>query len=402
MKTQEHLAIIQDYSARNYNPIPIVIAEGQGCWVTDVEGNRYLDFLAAYSAVNQGHSHPRIKAAAIDQMDRITLTSRAFHNDQMGLFLEKLCKLTNFDKALPMNTGAEAVETAIKAARKWSYKVKGTPENAAEIIVFSGNFSGRTTTLISFSTEDQYKEGFGPFTPGFVIAEYGNLADVASKINANTAAILVEPIQGEGGIILPPAGFLKGLRDLADQHNALLIVDEIQTGFGRTGKLMCYEHEDIKPDAIVVGKALSGGFYPISAFLASNAVMAVFNPGDHGSTYGGNPLAAAIGTAALDVLVDEGLTENSRALGQYMLEKLKAINNPLIHEVRGKGLFIGIELKPEAGGARRYCEALMAKGVLCKETHDHVIRIAPPLTIDQAALDFGLSAIGDVFLCQAK
>lgn len=398
MKTQEHLAIIQDYSARNYNPIPIVIAEGQGCWVKDVEGNRYLDFLAAYSAVNQGHSHPRIKAAAIDQMGRITLTSRAFHNDQMGLFLEKLCKLTDFDKALPMNTGAEAVETAIKAARKWSYKVKGTPENAAEIIVFSGNFSGRTTTLISFSTEDQYKDGFGPFTPGFVVAEYGNLADVASKINANTAAILVEPIQGEGGIILPPEGFLKGLRDLADQHNALLIVDEIQTGFGRTGKLMCYEHDAIKPDAIVVGKALSGGFYPISAFLASAAVMAVFNPGDHGSTYGGNPLAAAIGTAALDVLVDEGLTENSRVLGQYMLEKLRAIENPLIHEVRGKGLFIGIELKPEAGGARRYCEALMAKGVLCKETHDHVIRIAPPLTIDQAALDFGLSAIGDVFL----
>mgnify|MGYP001488371980 CR=1 FL=1 len=397
MNTQEHLKVIGAFSARNYNPIPIVIAEGSGCWVKDVNGDKYLDFLAAYSAVNQGHGHPRIKEAAIRQMDRITLTSRAFHNDQMGLFLEKLCALTGFEKALPMNTGAEAVETAIKAARKWGYKVKGIPEHAAEIIVFSGNFSGRTTTLVSFSTEDQYKDGFGPFTPGFVIAEYGNLGDVASKINANTAMILVEPIQGEGGIIIPPAGFLKGLRDLANANGVLLIVDEIQTGFGRTGEMMCFEHDGIKPDAIVVGKALSGGFYPISAFLSSQEVMGVFNPGDHGSTYGGNPLAAAIGIAALDVLVDEKLVENSKILGDYMLGQLKLIENPMILEVRGKGLFIGIELKAEAGGARKYCEALMAKGVLCKETHDHIIRIAPPLVITKGEVELGLEAIAAVF-----
>jgi ornithine--oxo-acid transaminase len=396
MKTQDIINKEKTFGANNYNPIPLVIATGSGSWVIDVEGNRYLDFLAAYSAVNQGHNHPRIKEALLNQLERITLTSRAFHNDKMGPFLEKLCSLTGFEKALPMNTGAEAVETAIKAARKWGYKIKGVAENQAEIIVFSGNFSGRTTTIISFSTEDQYKDGFGPFTPGFVIAEYGDFEDVKQKINSNTVAVLIEPIQGEGGIIIPPKGYLKKLREITKEKNVLLIADEIQSGFGRTGKLFCYEHEDIRPDIVVVGKALSGGYYPISAMLADQRVMQVFSPGDHGSTYGGNPLASAIAIAALDVLMDENLAQNSADLGSYLLEQLKQIDNPLIREVRGKGLFVGIELKPEAGGARKYCERLMAEGVLCKETHDHIIRIAPPLTITKDELDIGIAALKKV------
>ncbi len=396
MKTQAIIAKEKQYGAFNYNPIPLVIAEGSGVWVTDVEGKRYLDFLAAYSAVNQGHNHPRIKEALLKQIDKIALTSRAFHNDQMGLFLEKLCSVTGFEKALPMNTGAEAVETAIKAARKWGYKVKGVPENKAEIIAFSGNFSGRTTTIISFSTEDQYKDGFGPFTPGFVIAEYGDYEDVAKKINENTVAILIEPVQGEAGVVVPPAGYLKKLRELCTENNVLFIADEIQSGFGRTGKFFCYEHEGIRPDVLVVGKALSGGYYPISAILSDKEVMDVFRPGDHGSTYGGNPLASAIAVAALDVLIDENLTENSAKLGVYLLEELKAIHNPLIKEIRGKGLFVGIQLKPEAGGARKYCEQLMDLGVLCKETHEDTIRIAPPLTITKDELDIGIAAIKKV------
>jgi ornithine--oxo-acid transaminase len=396
MKTQEIIAKEKQYGANNYNPIPLVIATGSGAWVTDVEGKRYLDFLAAYSAVNQGHNHPRIREALEKQLDRIALTSRAFHNDLMGLFLEKLCTLTGFEKALPMNTGAEAVETAIKAARKWGYKFKGVPENKAEIIAFSGNFSGRTTTIISFSTEDQYKDGFGPFTPGFVIAEYGNYEDVAKKVNENTVAILIEPVQGEAGVVVPPEGYLKQLRKLSTDNNVLLIADEIQSGFGRTGKFFCYEHDDIRPDVLVVGKALSGGYYPISAVLSDDSVMRVFGPGDHGSTYGGNPLASAIGIAALDVLIDENLTEKSARLGEYLLEQLRTIENPLIKEIRGKGLFVGIELKPEAGGARKYCEKLMAEGVLCKETHDDTIRIAPPLTISKEDLDIGIAALKKV------
>jgi ornithine--oxo-acid transaminase len=400
MKTQAIIAKEKQYGAFNYNPIPLVIAEGSGVWVTDVEGKRYLDFLAAYSAVNQGHNHPRIKEALLKQIDRIALTSRAFHNDQMGLFLEKLCTITGFEKALPMNTGAEAVETSIKAARKWGYKVKGVPENKAEIIAFSGNFSGRTTTIISFSTEDQYKDGFGPFTPGFVIAEYGDYEDVAKKVNENTVAILIEPVQGEAGVVVPPAGYLKKLRELCTANNVLFIADEIQSGFGRTGKFFCYEHEGIRPDVLVVGKALSGGYYPISAVLADHGVMDVFRPGDHGSTYGGNPLASAIAIAALDVLIDEKLTENSAELGVYLLEELKAIHNPLIHEIRGKGLFVGIQLKPEAGGARKYCEKLMDLGVLCKETHEDTIRIAPPLTITKEELDIGIAAIKKVLAAE--
>ena len=400
MKTQAIIAKEKQYGAFNYNPIPLVIAEGSGVWVTDVEGKRYLDFLAAYSAVNQGHNHPRIKEALLKQIDRIALTSRAFHNDQMGMFLEKLCTVTGFEKALPMNTGAEAVETAIKAARKWGYKVKGVPENKAEIIAFSGNFSGRTTSIISFSTEEQYKDGFGPFTPGFVIAEYGDYEDVAKKVNENTVAILIEPVQGEAGVVVPPAGYLKKLRELCTANNVLFIADEIQSGFGRTGKFFCYEHEGIRPDVLVVGKALSGGYYPISAVLSDHAVMDVFRPGDHGSTYGGNPLASAIAVAALDVLIDEKLTENSAELGAYLLDELKAIHNPLIHEIRGKGLFVGIQLKPEAGGARKYCEKLMDLGVLCKETHEDTIRIAPPLTITKEELDIGIAAIKKVLTAE--
>ncbi len=396
MKTQEIIAKEKQFGAFNYNPIPLVIAEGSGVWVTDVEGKRYLDFLAAYSAVNQGHNHPRIKEALLEQLERIPLTSRAFHNDQMGMFLEKLCTMTGYEKALPMNTGAEAVETAIKAARKWGYKIKGVPENKAEIIAFTGNFSGRTTTVISFSTEDQYRDGYGPFTPGFVIAEYGDYEDVANKVNENTVAIFIEPVQGEAGVIVPPEGYLKQLRELATANNVLLIADEIQSGFGRTGKFFCCEHEGVRPDVLVVGKALSGGYYPISAMLSDDDVMRVFTPGDHGSTFGGNPLASAIGIAALDVLVDENLTENSARLGEYLLEQLKTIANPLIKDIRGKGLFVGIELKPEAGGARKYCEMLMHEGVLCKETHEDTIRIAPPLTITKEELDIGITAIKKV------
>ncbi len=396
MSTKELIAKEKKYGANNYNPIPLVIATGSGPWVTDVEGKRYLDFLAAYSAVNQGHNHPRIKEALLKQLDRITLTSRAFHNDMMGEFLEKLCTVTGFEKALPMNTGAEAVETAIKAVRKWGYKVKGVPDGKAEIVAFSGNFSGRTTTIISFSTEEQYKDGFGPFTPGFNVAEYGNYEDLADKVNENTVGILIEPVQGEAGVVVPPAGFLKKVRDLATANNVLLIADEIQSGFGRTGKMFCYEHDGIRPDVLVVGKALSGGYYPISAVLADDAVMSVFNPGDHGSTYGGNPLASAIAIASLDVLIDEKLAENSAELGEYLLSELKKIDNPLIQEIRGKGLFVGIVMKPEAGGARKYCETLMNDGVLCKETHQDVIRIAPPLTISKEDLDIGIAAIKKV------
>jgi len=381
-KTKEMINEVEKWSAHNYHPIPIVIAEGDGIWVTDVEGNRYMDMLAAYSAVNQGHKHPKIVQALIDQAQKMPLTSRAFHNDKMGPYVKKICEFTGFEKVLPMNTGAEAVETALKAVRKWGYKVKGV--ESAEIIACSNNFAGRTISTISFSTEDQYRDGFGPFTPGFKTVAFGDLEALETAITDNTVAVILEPIQGEGGIIVPPAGYLKGVREITKKNNVLMVCDEIQTGFGRTGKLFAFEHENIKPDVVTVGKALSGGLYPVSAMLSSKEVMDVFNPGDHGSTFGGNPLGSAVAMAALEVLEEENLVENSRVLGDYLLDELKKIASPHIKEVRGKGLFIGIELDK---AARPFCEALMDEGMLCKETHEHTIRLAPPLVVKKEELD---------------
>jgi ornithine--oxo-acid transaminase len=395
-RAEECIALEERYGAHNYHPLPVVIARAEGCWVWDTEGRQYMDFLAAYSAVNQGHCHPKVLAALLEQAKNVTLTSRAFRNDQLGPLYEQLSQLSGYAKALPMNTGAEAVETAIKAARKWAYTVKGVPEGKAEILVFANNFHGRTTTIVGFSTEAQYRDGFGPFTPGFTVLPYGDADAVAAAMNENVAAVLVEPIQGEGGIIIPPAGYLRRLRELTHEHRALLMVDEIQSGLGRTGKMFAFEHEGIRPDVVIVGKALSGGFYPVSAILADDEVMSVFKPGDHGSTYGGNPLAAAVARAALSALVDEGMVANSARLGDYFLARLREIDSPWVKEVRGKGLWIGIELRPEAGGARRFCEALMHEGLLCKETHDHVIRIAPPLVIDRAGIDWALERLRKV------
>lgn len=396
MKTKEMIQEVEKWSAKNYNPIPIVIAEGEGVWVTDVEGNKYIDMLAAYSAVNQGHKHPKIVKALIDQAMTMPLTSRAFHNDKMGAYLKKLCEFTGFEKALPMNTGAEAVETALKAVRKWGYKIKGVPTNQAEIIACANNFAGRTISTISFSTEDQYKDGFGPFTPGFKVVPYGDLEALKAMINENTVAVILEPIQGEGGILVPPEGYLKGVRAVTKANNVLMVCDEIQTGFGRTGKLFAFEHDGIKPDVVTVGKALSGGLYPVSAMLSSAEVMSVFNPGDHGSTFGGNPLGSAVAMAAIDVLIDEDLVNKSYELGEYLMNELKKIESPHVHEIRGKGLFVGIELKESAGGARRFCEALMDKGMLCKETHENTIRLAPPLVIKKEELDYCVEQLKDV------
>ena len=387
------IALEERYGAHNYHPLDVVVARAEGVWVWDVEGNRFLDCLAAYSAVNQGHCHPKILAALRHQAEQVTLTSRAFRNDQLGPFYRDLCELSGFDRALPMNTGAEAVETAIKAARKWAYTVKGVPDGEAEILVFDQNFHGRTTTVVGFSSEEQYKRGFGPFTPGFRILPYGDAEAVAAAITPNTAAVLIEPIQGEGGIIIPPDGYLAELRRLTTENRVLLITDEIQSGLGRTGKLFAYEHEGIRPDIVILGKALSGGVYPVSAILADEEVMGVFHPGDHGSTYGGNPLGAAVGRAALAALVEEGMVENSAELGAYMLGRLSALDSPHVKEIRGRGLWIGIELHPEAGGARRFCEALQRDGVLCKETHDHVIRFAPPLVISREEVDWALERL---------
>lgn len=396
LSAQQLIALEEKYGAHNYHPLDVVITRASGVWVWDVEGNRYLDFLAAYSAVNQGHCHPKIVEALKAQAERVTLTSRAFRNDQLGPLCQQLSELTGFAKFLPMNSGAEAVETAIKAARKWGYTVKGVPRDKAEIIAFEGNFHGRTTTIVGFSTEEQYREGFGPFTPGFRVVPYGDLEAVASAINQNTVAVLVEPIQGEGGIIVPPAGYLKGLRELTQKHGVLLVVDEIQSGLGRTGKLFAYEHEGIRPDIVIIGKALGGGCVPISGILADDEVMGVFRPGDHGSTFGGNPLACAVARVALKVLVEEGMIENSARLGDYFLERLRAIASPHVKEVRGKGLWIGVELVPEAGGARRFCEALQKEGLLCKETHVNTIRFAPPLVITRDELDWALERIAKV------
>ncbi len=395
MNTERYIQLDQTYSAHNYLPLDVVIERADGVWVYDVDGNKYLDFLAAYSAVNQGHGHPRIRDAAIAQMERVTITSRAFRNDQMGPFLQELCTLTGYARALPMNTGAEAVETALKAARKWGYQVKGVPDNRAQVIVCRGNFAGRTITAISFSTEPQYRQDFGPYTPGFVTVPYGDAAALEAAIVPETVAFLVEPVQGEGGVIMPPDGYLREAARICRQHNVLFMADEIQTGLGRTGALFACHHEGVVPDVMIVGKALSGGFYPVSAVLTGEEVLGLFRPGDHGSTFGGNPLGAAIGRAALRVLVDENLVENSRELGAYLKGRLQRLESPHIKEVRGRGLFIGVELNT---AARRFCEALLDRGILCKETHKTVIRFAPPLVITREEIDWALPHIEAVLM----
>lgn len=396
MTTKDYILLEEKYGAHNYHPLDVVITKGERVWVYDVEGNKYLDFLSAYSAVNQGHCHPRIINALKTQAEKITLTSRAFRNDQLPLLEKEICELTDYEKMLPMNSGAEAIETAIKTARKWGYKVKGIEKDKAEIIVCSNNFHGRTTTIVSFSTEEQYRDGFGPFTPGFVIIPYNDVEALKRAINKNTVAFLVEPIQGEAGIIIPDEGYLNKTFKVCKESNVLFIADEIQTGLGRTGKLFAYEYEGIKPDILIVGKALSGGTYPVSAILSSEEILGVFKPGDHGSTFGGNPLAAAVARESLKVIVEEKLAERSAELGKYFLEKLRTIQSKHIKEIRGKGLFIGIELFPEAGGARRFCEALKEEGLLCKETHENVIRLAPPLVIEKEEIDWAFERINKV------
>lgn len=395
---QYFIELEEKYGAHNYHPLDVVISEAEGIWVTDVDGNRYMDCLSAYSALNQGHNHPKIRQALIDQLSRVTLTSRAFRNDQLGLFYQQLCEMTGYEMALPMNSGAEAVETALKAARKWGYKVKGVEAGKAEIIVCENNFAGRTITIISFSTEAQYRDGFAPYTEGFKVIPYGDAKALEAAITPNTVAFLFEPIQGEGGIIVPSDGYLKKVRDICTKHNILMIADEIQTGLGRTGKLFASDHENVRPDMITIGKALSGGFYPVSAVVSDRKVLGVFNPGDHGSTFGGNPLACAVARAALQVIVDENLIENSAAVGEYFQEQLAEINSRHVKEVRGKGLLIGVELHETAGGARRFCEALQQAGILCKETHQHIIRFAPPLTLTKADVDWAIERIRPVLL----
>jgi ornithine--oxo-acid transaminase len=392
-RTQDLVDLEDKFGTHNYHPLDVVIERAEGVWVYDVDGKRYLDCLAAYSAVNQGHCHPRILRTLLDQAGKITLTSRAFRNEQLPLFCKELHELTGFDKVLPMNSGAEAVETAVKAARKWGYKVKGIPRDKAEIIVCAGNFHGRTVTVISFSSEDQYKDGFGPFTPGFKIVPFGDIEALRNAFTPNTCAFLFEPIQGEAGIVIPPTGYLREAAELCKQNNALLMADEIQSGLGRTGKLFAYMHEGITPDVLIVGKALAGGFYPVSAVLASAEVLGVFHPGDHGSTFGGNPLGCAVARTALRVLIEEKLVERSAELGDYFRARLQALDSPVVKEVRGKGMWIGIEL---TGLARPYCEALKEEGILCKETHDRVIRIAPPLIITREEIDWALERIAKV------
>jgi ornithine--oxo-acid transaminase len=391
--TQELIELEEKYGAHNYHPLDVVIDRAEGVWVYDIEGKRYLDCLASYSAVNQGHCHPRILETLIEQAHKVTLTSRAFRNDQLPLLYRDLHELTGFDMALPMNSGAEAVETAVKAARKWGYKVKGIPEGKAEIIVCANNFHGRTVTIVSFSSDEQYRDGFGPFTPGFKIIRYGDAGALREAISPNTCAFLVEPIQGEAGIIIPPAGYLQDVAAICREHRVLLMCDEIQSGLGRTGELFAYQHEHVRPDVLIVGKALSGGFYPVSAVLAAKDVLGVFNPGDHGSTFGGNPLACAVARTALRVLVNEGMVKRSAVLGRYFLDRLKTLRSNDLKEVRGKGLWIGIELRSPA---RPYCEALQHEGVLCKETHERVIRIAPPLTITSEEIDWAFGRIRKV------
>jgi ornithine--oxo-acid transaminase len=397
MKKEEYISLEQRLGAHNYRPLDVVLSRGKGVWVWDIDGNKYLDCLAAYSAVNQGHCHPKILQTMIEQAKNLTLTSRAFRNDQLALLYQDLCDLTHSHKVLPMNSGAEAVETAIKTVRKWGYTVKGVPEEEAEIIVCRNNFHGRTITIVSFSTDENSRKGFGPFTPGFKVIPFGDAQALENVVSPNTVGFLVEPIQGEAGVIIPPSGYLVDVKKICEKHNIILILDEIQTGLGRTGKLLAEEHDGIEADLTLIGKALSGGFYPVSAVLSSTEVMDVLQPGEHGSTFGGNPLACAVARTALKVLIEDNMIENAQTMGTYFLNELSLIKNPFIKEVRGKGLMIGIELYPRAGGARKYCEKLQKKGVLCKETHENVIRFAPPLVITQNEIDWGLATIHSVF-----
>ena len=395
-RSQQIIDKTNHFGANNYLPLPVVLTRGEGVWVWDVEGNKYMDMLSAYSALSHGHRHPRVIAALLQQAERLTLTSRAFHNDLLGELYERVVKATGLPKVLPMNTGAEAVETALKAARKWGETVKGVPVGQGQIICCENNFHGRTITIVTFSTEQDYRSGFGPFTPGFEIVEYGNIEALEECINERTVAFLVEPIQGEAGILIPPEGYLAAAHELCKKHNVLLMADEIQTGLGRTGKMFCCEHEGVLPEVMILGKALGGGVLPVSAIAATEEVMGVFEPGQHGSTFGGNPLAAAVGIAALDALVDEELSDKAAARGDYLMGKLAAISSPHIKEIRGKGLLVGIDLEPEAGGARHYCEALQAEGILAKETHESVIRLAPPLTITEEELDWAIERVARV------
>ncbi len=397
MQTKDLIELENRLGAHNYKPLDVVLARGEGIWVWDVDGRRYMDCLSAYSAVNQGHCHPAIQKALIEQAGKLTLTSRAFRNDQLALFYQELCELTNSHKVLPMNSGAEAVETVIKAVRKWGYTVKGVPEDQAEIIVCANNFHGRTITIVGFSTDEGSRRGFGPFTPGFKVIPFGDAEALARAITPRTVGFLVEPIQGEAGVIIPPDGYLRRAKRLCEAHNIVLILDEIQTGLGRTGKLLAEEHEGIEADLTLVGKALSGGFYPVSAVLSNKEVMDVLRPGEHGSTFGGNPLACAVARTALRVLVEEDLVANAAAMGAYFLAELRNLAAPQIREIRGRGLMLGIELKPEAGGARTYCQRLMEQGLLCKETHEHIVRIAPPLVIRKDDIDWALEKIAKIF-----
>ncbi|HEY5983413.1 MAG TPA: ornithine--oxo-acid transaminase [Anaerolineales bacterium] len=396
MRTADYIELEEKYGAHNYHPLDVVIARGEGVWVYDVDGKRYLDCLSAYSALNQGHVHPRVLQAMLEQASKLSLTSRAFRNDQLPLLYKELADMTGYEMSLPMNSGAEAVETAVKLARKWAYRVKGVPRHEAEIITAAGNFHGRTTTIISFSTEPSYRDDFGPFTPGFVSVKYGDAAALEQAVTRNTAAVLLEPIQGEGGVIIPPAGYLHAAADICKKHNVLFMADEIQTGLGRTGRLFACDYEDVRPDVMIIGKALAGGFYPVSAVLADSSILGLFEPGEHGSTFGGNPLGAAVARAALAVIRDEQLADRAEKLGTYFAEQLAEIPSPHVREVRGKGLLIGVELKKTAGGARRFTEALQARGILAKETHEDVIRFAPPLVIDKDTIDWALSPIREV------
>ena len=398
MNKNQFIALADKYGAHNYKPLDIVIERGEGVWVYDTDGNKYLDCLSAYSALNQGHVHPKILATFQEQAKKLTLTSRAFRNDQLPLLYKDLCDLTGYEMAIIMNSGSEAVETALKISRKWGYQTKGIEKNKAEIIVADGNFHGRTISIISFSTEPLYRDDFGPYTPGFKVAKYGNLDSIISLINENTAAIMLEPIQGEAGVIVPPEGYLKAVSNVCKEENILFIADEIQTGLGRTGELFACDHEKVKPDVVIIGKALSGGFYPVSAVLSSASVLGLFAPGEHGSTFGGNPLGAAVARTALRVLVEDNMIENAAILGEYFGDQLAEIPSLKIKEVRGRGLLIGVELKREAGNARKYCEILREKGILAKETHDTTIRFAPPLIIDKGTIDWALERIRDTLL----
>jgi len=392
----EHIDLEARYCAQNYHPLPVVLTRADGAYVWDEDGKKYLDMMSAYSAVSHGHGHKRLVKLVQQQVERLSIVSRAFYTDKLGLFLEKACTLTGQDMALPMNTGAEAVETAIKAARKWAYTVKGVEKDKAEIIACTGNFHGRTTTIVAMSDEPQYKEGFGPYPAGFLLVEYGNIDALEAAINENTAAFLVEPIQGEGGIVVPPEGYLKAAAELCRKNNVLLIADEIQTGLGRTGKLLACEHEDVHPDGLILGKALGGGILPVSMFLARRDVMSVFTPGDHGSTFGGNPLAAAVGLEALNILIEDELPQKSAAMGDYLMGRLRAFDTPLIKNIRGRGLFIGIEVDPALCSAREICESLMQRGLLSKETHETVVRLAPPLIVGQEEIDWAIDQIAEV------